>query len=105
MIKAGLAHRWFVTLHPFDDGNGRIARAVHPSQHMLDAVRAKTRFFWQRWAAITKCWPDTTLRDITDLLTRGVLRRGDAGGRSTRYELNEASNGHDLRGRALATRS
>lgn len=28
MIKAGLAHLWFVTLHPFDDGNGRIARAV-----------------------------------------------------------------------------
>ncbi len=28
MIKAGLAHLWFVTLHPFDDGNGRISRAV-----------------------------------------------------------------------------
>lgn len=28
VIKAGLAHLWFVTLHPFDDGNGRIARAV-----------------------------------------------------------------------------
>jgi Fic family protein len=27
-IQAGLAHLWFVTLHPFDDGNGRIARAV-----------------------------------------------------------------------------
>ena len=27
-IKAGLAHLWFVTLHPFDDGNGRIARAI-----------------------------------------------------------------------------
>lgn len=28
LIKAGLAHLWLVTLHPFDDGNGRIARAV-----------------------------------------------------------------------------
>ena len=26
--KAGLAHLWFVTVHPFDDGNGRIARAI-----------------------------------------------------------------------------
>ena len=28
VLKAGLAHLWFVTIHPFDDGNGRIARAV-----------------------------------------------------------------------------
>lgn len=28
VIKAGLAHLWFVTLHPFEDGNGRIGRAV-----------------------------------------------------------------------------
>lgn len=28
LVKAGLAHLWFVTLHPFDDGNGRMARAV-----------------------------------------------------------------------------
>ncbi len=27
-LKAGLAHLWFVTVHPFDDGNGRIARAI-----------------------------------------------------------------------------
>ena len=28
LLVAGLAHLWFVTLHPFDDGNGRIARAI-----------------------------------------------------------------------------
>jgi Fic family protein len=28
VLKAGLAHLWFVTIHPFDDGNGRIARAI-----------------------------------------------------------------------------
>ena len=174
LLKAGLAHLWFVTLHPFDDGNGRIARAigdlllaradgspqrfyslsaqiqrersayydilertqkgsldvtewlmwfldalhraVDQAQYMLDAVLTKARF-WQRlattplnerqvkllnkllegfegkltsskWAAIAKCSPDTALRDIKDLLARGVLRKSDAGGRSTSYELN-----------------
>jgi Fic family protein len=28
VLKAGLAHLWFVTIHPFDDGNGRVARAI-----------------------------------------------------------------------------
>lgn len=28
VIKAGIAHLWFVTIHPFEDGNGRIARAI-----------------------------------------------------------------------------
>jgi Fic family protein len=28
LIKAGLAHLWFVTLHPFEDGNGRVGRAI-----------------------------------------------------------------------------
>ena len=41
-----------------------------------------------KWAAIAQCSPDTALRDITELLARGVLRKSDAGGRSTSYELN-----------------
>lgn len=28
MVRAGLAHLWFVSIHPFEDGNGRIARAL-----------------------------------------------------------------------------
>ena len=28
VVKAGLAHLWFLTIHPFDDGNGRVARAI-----------------------------------------------------------------------------
>lgn len=174
LIRAGLGHLWFVTLHPFDDGNGRIARAVgdlllaradkspqrfysvsaqiqrerkayydilertqkgsldvtewliwfldtlhravDQAQHSLDEVLLKARF-WQRcagmpmnqrqvklvnrlldgfdgkltsskWAAIAKCSADTALRDINELLARGVLRRSSSGGRSTSYELN-----------------
>lgn len=175
LIRAGLGHLWFVTLHPFDDGNGRIARAigdlllaradgstqrfyslsaqiqrerkayydilertqkgsldvtawlswflealhraVDQAHCTLDAVLAKTRF-WHRWAslplnerqvklltrmldgfdgkltsskwaAIAKCSPDTALRDINDLLVRGVLKKTAGGGRSTAYELND----------------
>ena len=173
LVKAGLAHLWFVTLHPFDDGNGRIARAVGDlflaradgspqrfyslsaqiqrerkdyyavlertqqgtldvtgwlswflgalgravaqAQDTLDAVLVKARF-WQRWAgtplnerqvkllnrlldgfegkltsskwgSIAKCSPDTALRDITQLLELGLLKKSPGGGRSTGYEL------------------
>jgi hypothetical protein len=34
--------------------------------------------------------PGTALRDITDLVVRGVLRKSDAGGHSTSYELNDS---------------
>lgn len=175
LLKAGLGHLWFVTLHPFEDGNGRIARAIgdlllaradgSPHRYYslsaqiqrerkdyyallertqkgsldvtawlawflgallraidqahltLDTVLIKARF-WQRWAStpinerqakvlnrlldgfdgkltsgrwasIARCSPDTALRDINDLLARGLLRRSDAGGRSTSYQLSD----------------
>ena len=183
LLKAGLGHLWFVTLHPFDDGNGRIARAIgdlllartdaspqrfyslsaqiqrertayyeilertqkgtmdvtawlawflqtlrraiDQARHTLDGVLVKARF-WQhwataplnarqvkllnrlldgfegkltssKWAAIAKSSPDTALRDINDLLTRGVLRKSGSGGRSTSYELIEPSGRDDPR--------
>jgi Fic family protein len=176
VLKAGLSHLWFVTIHPFDDGNGRIARAIadlalarseHSSQRfysmsaqireereeyynileraqkgtldvtlwmewflaclgraidgaqtMLSAVLHKARF-WQslrdvrinerqrlllnrlldgfegnlttsKWAKIAKCSADTALRDITELVERGILVRNAAGGRSTSYALGKA---------------
>jgi Fic family protein len=39
------------------------------------------------WAKITKCSQDTALRDITDLLSRQILKKEEAGGRSTSYQL------------------
>lgn len=91
--------------------------AVDQAQHTLDAVLTKARF-WQhwstmplnarqvkllnlllsgfegkltssKWAAIAKCSPDSALRDINDLVGRGVLRKTDAGGRSTGYALSD----------------
>ena len=94
-------------------------RAVDQSHHTVDGVLARTRF-WQRWAttplnerqvklvnalldgfngkltsskwaAIARCSADTALRDISDLVGRGVLRKSAAGGRSTSYVLNDVT--------------
>ena len=40
-----------------------------------------------KWAAIEKCSQDTALRDIADLVGRGILRKDEGGGRSTSYSL------------------
>jgi Fic family protein len=42
-----------------------------------------------KWAKITKCSPDTALRDIQDLIDKGILKKAVEGGRSTNYELIE----------------
>lgn len=44
LIKAGLAHLWFVVLHPFDDGNGRIARAIS-DMALAQAEQSPQRFY------------------------------------------------------------
>jgi O-antigen biosynthesis protein WbqP len=45
-----------------------------------------------KWAKISKCSPDTALRDINELVSRGVLRKEASGGRSTSYLLCEVHN-------------
>ena len=44
LIRAGIAHLWFVTLHPFEDGNGRLARAITDMALSQDE-RQPLRFF------------------------------------------------------------
>ncbi len=44
-----------------------------------------------KWAKIEKGSPDTALRDIADLVGRGLLKRDPAGGRSTSYSLADGS--------------
>lgn len=173
VLAAGLAHLWFVTIHPFEDGNGRIARAIadmvlarsenssqrfysmsaqirlernayydvlertqqgglditpwlewflncldraiEGAEQILAGIFHKARF-WEshakkplnerqrmilnrlidgfdgnltssKWAKLAKCSQDTALRDIDDLVNRGVLVKEPGGGRSTSYAL------------------
>lgn len=44
VLKAAIAHLWFVTIHPFDDGNGRIARAIADMQ-LARADGSRQRFY------------------------------------------------------------
>jgi Fic family protein len=44
VLKAGLSHLWFVTIHPFDDGNGRIARAI-ADMALARSERTAQRFY------------------------------------------------------------
>lgn len=44
LMKAAIAHLWFVTIHPFDDGNGRISRAIADMQ-LSRADKTKRRFY------------------------------------------------------------
>lgn len=173
VLKAAIAHFWFIIIHPFDDGNGRIARALSDlllarsddssqrfyslsSQILVERkvyyeILQKVQYskgditdwlnwflnclyralesteetmrnvlhkaeFWDKhketvlngrqrlmlnklldgfdgklksskWAKISKCSADTALRDIKDLIEKGILKQEESGGRSTNYEL------------------
>lgn len=43
-VKSAIAHLWFVCIHPFDDGNGRIGRAI-ADMALSQAENSKMRFF------------------------------------------------------------
>ncbi len=173
VLKAAVAHLWFVTIHPFDDGNGRMTRAVTDMQlaradgtpqrfysmsaemlrqksayydileqtqkgslditawiswfldclfyamdyteETLSAVTNRAKFWEQhrdtplnsrqqfmlnvllddffgkltstKWARMTKSSPDTALRDIQDLIEKGIIEKEPGGGRNTTYRL------------------
>ena len=175
VLKAAVAHLWFVAIHPFDDGNGRLTRTItdmqlakadgfplrfysmsaeilrekktyyeileHTTSNSTDItewlewflntmkssiLRAEETVkrvvskssFWQRhreipmnerqvkvvnmiwdgftgkltsskWAKITKTSQATALRDITDLIEKGILIAAADGGRSSNYLLKD----------------
>ena len=53
---------------------------------LFDSFKGKLKT--SKWAKITKCSQDTALRDIKDLIEKGILRQEKSGGRSTNYELD-----------------
>lgn len=61
--------------------------ATYVINRLLDGFEGK--FTTATWAVIARSSTDTALRDISDLLERGVLRKLEGGGRSTGYELTE----------------
>ncbi|QHS35572.1 Fic family protein [Alcaligenes faecalis] len=68
LIRAGLGHLWFVTLHPFDDGNGRIARAI--GDLLLTRADGSPQRFYSLSAQIQR-----ERKDYYDILER--TQKGD----------------------------
>ena len=79
LVKARFWQRWA--------GTALNERQVKVLNRLLDGFEG--RLTSKKWAAIARCSPDTALRDINTLINQGVLRKSDAGGRSTSYELND----------------
>ena len=69
LIHAGLAHLWLVTLHPFDDGNGRISRAV--GDMALARAEGSAQRFYSLSAQIQR--ERTTYYDQLETTQRGML--------------------------------
>ena len=60
-------------------------RQIKVLNRLLDGFEGKLTS--TKWAKLTKSSPDTALRDINDLISRGTLKKDKAGGRSTSYSL------------------
>lgn len=69
VLKAAVAHLWFITVHPFDDGNGRIARAIADMQ--LSRADASALRFYSMSAQIRK--ERTAYYDILESSQKGSL--------------------------------
>jgi Fic family protein len=76
-FKARFWRRWAGT--PMNE------RQIKLLNRLLDGFEGKLTS--SKWAAIAKCSLDTALRDITELMNLGALRKTAGGGRSTGYEL------------------
>ncbi len=69
VLKAAVAHLWFITIHPFDDGNGRIARAISDLQ--LSRADASIQRFYSMSAQIRK--ERSSYYDILEQTQKGSL--------------------------------
>lgn len=69
LLKAAIAHLWFLTIHPFDDGNGRIARTITDMQ--LAKADGSTQRFYSMSAQIRK--ERKTYYEILEKTQRGTL--------------------------------
>jgi len=69
VLKAAIAHLWFVTIHPFDDGNGRMARAIADMQ--LARADANRQRFYSMSAQIQR--ERTVYYDILEKTQKGNL--------------------------------
>ena len=69
VMKAGLAHLWFVSIHPFDDGNGRVARAI--ADMALARSENRSQRFYSMSAQIRQ--ERTAYYDILEQTQKGDL--------------------------------
>ena len=92
VIRAGIAHLWLVTIHPFDDGNGRIARAIgdmalaradrtsYRFYSLSSQIEAERKHYYHQLEAQQRATPDITnwLSWFLDCLGRAISNAENA---------------------------